>query len=117
MAGLSGVRWLYLELLWLLLREWLYTWSCCGWLVWGRVIAPRIVVSAAGGMVVYLECCGWPVWGKVPVPGIVVSAAGGAVERMVLLWLACVGKSNFLGNCCVCCWVVVVFLECCGWHV
>ncbi len=60
-AGLCGVEWLYLELLCLLLGELLYTWSCCGWLVWGKVAVAGIVVSAAGGVVVYLECCGWHV--------------------------------------------------------
>ncbi len=62
-AGLCGVKWLYQELLWLLLGEWLYTWSCCGWPVWGKVAVPGIIVAAAGVVVVYLE----------------------------LFWLACVG--------------------------
>ncbi len=59
--------------------------------MWGKVTVPGIVVSAAGGVVVYLECCSWPVWGKMDVPDIVVAAAGGVVVYLELLWLTCVG--------------------------
>jgi hypothetical protein len=64
-AGQCGVKWLYLELLWLLLGEWLYTWS--------------VVAGLCGVKCLYLEFLCLLVVERL------------LVVYLELLWLACVG--------------------------
>ncbi len=57
-AGQCGLKSLYLELL-CLLGEWLYTWSCCDWPVWGKWGSTW-------------NCCGCS-WRSGCIPGVVVA--------------------------------------------